>query len=90
MLLSALSAARLEPAATLAVTGHADATGSEQEALELSVHRAAAVAEWLEERGVAQERMSLSGAGLSRPMLPAPGGARENLNDRVEILLDLE
>jgi len=90
MLLSALAAAGLEPGAGIAVTGHADALGSEAEAVELSIRRAASVANWLEWRGVEAERISLSGAGFSRPMLPVPGGGRENLNRRVEILLDLE
>lgn len=90
MLLSALAAAGLERAASVSVTGHADALGDEAEAVELSIRRAASVASWLEWRGVDPDRISLSGAGFSRPMLPAPGGGRENLNRRVEILLDLE
>lgn len=90
MLLSALSAAGLEPGAGIAITGHADALGDEAAAMDLSLRRAASVANWLEWRGVETERLSISGAGFSRPMLPAPGGGRENLNRRVEILLDLE
>lgn len=89
MLRAAAAAALLEPAAPLAVTGHADRVGSDEAALDLSVRRAAAVAGWLEAQGVEGARISLSGAGFSRPMLPAHSGTQENLNRRVEILLDL-
>lgn len=88
VLRNASAAAQLAPAASLAVTGHAERRGSEEEALDLSVRRAAAVADWLVTRGVDSERISLSGAGFSHPLLPARADGGEALNRRAEILLD--
>ena len=89
MLRSALAAAKLETRAPIAITGHTDRLGNEEEAIDLSVRRAAAVSDWLIEEGIERERISLSGAGYSRPLLPARDGGKENLNRRAEIILDI-
>lgn len=89
MLRSALAAAKLERQASIAITGHTDRLGDEEEAIDLSVRRAAAVSDWLIDEGIEKERISLSGAGYSRTLLPARDGGGENLNRRAEIILDI-
>ena len=53
------------PAARLRIVGHTDATGSEAYNRELSRRRAAAVVAYLESAGVAAERLTSEGRGLS-------------------------
>ncbi|HLS69847.1 MAG TPA: OmpA family protein [Kiloniellales bacterium] len=85
----ALTAGKLEPSARIAITGHAADHDDPDRELDLSVRRAATVAQWLQERGIEQERISLSGAGASKPLLPVEQGEDQNLSRRAEILLDL-
>lgn len=85
---SALAALSFEPEAHISITGHADSDGREEDAIDLSVRRAAAVGAWFKERGVNGERISLSGAGASHPLLPAVDESGETLNRRAEVLLD--
>lgn len=64
------------PAATIAISGHADSTGSAAVNQTLSQARAEAVMAILVEKGVAASRITAKGYGSSRP---ATGGAQ---NDR--------
>jgi OOP family OmpA-OmpF porin len=50
------------------VVGHTDSSGPDAYNQKLSERRAAAVAKYLEERGIATGRMSVSGAGESEPV----------------------
>lgn len=85
----ALTAGKLEPAAHFSITGHAEEKGDRDMELDLSVRRAAAVAAWLGEKGLEQERISLSGAGATHPLVGPPDGESDSLNRRVEILVDI-
>jgi outer membrane protein OmpA-like peptidoglycan-associated protein/tetratricopeptide (TPR) repeat protein len=52
----------------LELTGHADATGSAEYNLLLSLHRADRIARYLAERGVDPERISVEGMGEATPL----------------------
>ena len=63
-----LRLARGEPATRIAVTGHADDTGSEQTNSSLSLDRANHVADALVVEGVAREVLMPEGAGNTKPL----------------------
>lgn len=73
------------PAPRLVVTGHADAGGDPAAAQRLSLRRARLVAARLKAAGIAPDRITVAGAGVADPLLPAPAGQAEPANDRVEI-----
>lgn len=56
------------PEATLLVDGHADATGAEETNVVLSHHRARAIAQLLEGRGVAKARLTIRAFGAYQPL----------------------
>ena len=68
------------PRTNITVTGHTDSRGSEQSNLELSRHRAQAVAEELTAGGVSSSRISTRGLGASDPMATnaTPEGRAQN------------
>lgn len=69
------------------VDGHTDNVGSDRSNLELSRHRARAVAEYLASRKVDPRRISMRGFGEARPLVTnaTPQGRRQNR--RVEITI---
>jgi outer membrane protein OmpA-like peptidoglycan-associated protein len=73
------------PPPRLTVTGHTDSSSNTAAAQRLSLQRAEAVARRLAAAGITPDRIAVSGAGTADPLLPAPPGAREPANDRVEI-----
>lgn len=75
------------PTARLSVTGHTDALGDESYNRTLSERRAAAVAEFLAERGVAQERLLTAGAGATQPVADNGTAHGRERNRRIEIEL---
>lgn len=68
----------------LRVEGHTDNRGREDRNLELSQQRADAVVAWLVERGIAAERLSAQGFGLTRPIETNDTRRGRALNRRVE------
>ena len=69
------------------IAGHSDSAGTAEHNQELSARRAAAVASYLQGRGVARTRVATVGLGESRPVASnatAEGRAR---NRRVELTL---
>ena len=70
----------------IAVTGHADSTGDEAYNKALSFDRARVVADWLNERGVDEERLRVTGAGSSVPIADNATRYGRGLNRRIEIL----
>jgi outer membrane protein OmpA-like peptidoglycan-associated protein len=70
---------------TLTVAGHTDNVGSAQYNQKLSERRALAVAQYLEGRKVAPERLSTVGKGESVPIQPNTTEAGRQANRRVEI-----
>ena len=69
----------------MVVTGGTDAVGSAEQNLLLSQRRANAVARGLLARGLPAERTQILAKGETNPAVPAPRGAPEAQNRRVEI-----
>lgn len=71
----------------ITITGHSDASGVEAWNVELSLLRAGAVARYFAERGIAADRLTVSGAGSAVPV--ADNGTRygRSLNRRIDIRL---
>ena len=73
-------------ALNLHIIGHTDATGSETENLTLSVQRAQAVATYLVNRGLPNNRLHPIGKGSSEPIARGTDLRARRLNRRVEFL----
>ncbi len=71
--------------AKVEITGHTDSVGNSEFNQVLSERRAASVKAYLVERGVAAERISVSGYGESRPRATNDTVEGRRLNRRVEI-----
>jgi outer membrane protein OmpA-like peptidoglycan-associated protein len=69
------------------VAGHTDDVGDDQSNQVLSERRAAAVASYLESRGVMQERIMIVGAGEAHPIANNDTEAGRAENRRVEITI---
>ena len=80
-------ALRQQPS-SIAVAGHADASGPDGYNLALSERRAANVAAFLVERGVSGETMEVRGLGETTPAVETANGIREPDNRRVEIVFE--
>lgn len=76
-----------DPESTMVVEGHTDSQGAEQFNQQLSQRRAEAVRTYLVSRGIASDRVTAEGHGLSRPV--ADNGTAEGRanNRRVEIVV---
>ena len=72
------------PATTMTITGHTDASGEESANLRLSEARARAVADYLIARGISVERITVSGAGSSVPLLPGRDAHARRTNRRID------
>lgn len=72
------------------VEGHTDSTGSAEYNMQLSRERAAAVEEWLENAGIASNRLTSEGYGEEQPIATNNTAAGRQENRRVEISLDKE
>lgn len=70
------------------IAGHADATGSEAYNLNLSERRAKAVVQYLQEKGIADNRISVVFFGEQNPVAPntTPDGRRKNRRVEFKIL----
>ncbi|XXQ67851.1 OmpA family protein [Neisseriaceae bacterium B1] len=73
---------------TITVVGHTDSTGSDAINNPLSQNRAQAVANYLNQRGVAANRMSVSGQGSRMPIASNATVEGRAQNRRVEILIN--
>ena len=73
--------------ATIAIVGHTDSSGNEDQNRQLSEARALAVAEWLATRGIAAGRIRASGVGSSAPLVDNTTRYGRGLNRRIEIRL---
>lgn len=78
---------RARPNAEIDVTGHADTSGPADYNVGLSNRRADAVADVLELRGVAADRIEEAALGESLPAVQTGDGVREPLNRRVVIIV---
>jgi outer membrane protein OmpA-like peptidoglycan-associated protein len=72
----------------IVVEGYTDAQGSEKKNQELSQQRADAVREYLEQRGVVQERIRAVGKGESNPVASNDTAEGRANNRRVEIVVE--
>lgn len=72
----------------ITVMGHTDSTGSEQYNQNLSVQRAISVANYLSNKGVAQQRLAASGYGEAFPVAPNDTKEGRTRNRRVEVQLE--
>ncbi|HEY1202015.1 MAG TPA: OmpA family protein [Niastella sp.] len=75
------------PATHLEIVGHTCNIGSENENIKVGEERAKAVAAYLQNKGVAAERMQLRSAGLSDPIVPNSSANNRQANRRVTIIL---
>lgn len=70
---------------TVRIVGHTDSVGSADANRALSQRRARAVADWLIARGIAGERLEVSGSGESRPVASNATEEGRARNRRVEM-----
>jgi outer membrane protein OmpA-like peptidoglycan-associated protein len=70
------------------VEGHTDSTGSPQTNDALSQKRAQAVADYLESKGVASDRITAQGMGKQDPVSHAHDAEGRALNRRVDIMIE--
>ena len=72
--------------AKICVTGHTDKVGSEAINKEVAQRRADAVAKYLVELGVPQQRLVTGSLGSSKPLVVTAPGTSEIANRRVEVV----
>lgn len=72
-------------AATVTITGHTDSSGNEDSNQQLSLARARAVAEFLDSRGIAMERLVVVGAGSALPIADNATRYGRSINRRIDI-----
>lgn len=75
------------PASKITVAGHTDSVGSAQANLDLSSRRAAAVADYLAQRGVQRSRITTEGRGETEPIADNATEAGRAQNRRVEMVI---
>jgi outer membrane protein OmpA-like peptidoglycan-associated protein len=75
------------PALRIRVEGHTDETGSEAWNQELSQDRAAAVRDYLIDKGIAADRLEAVGYANTRPMVEGTTDAARRKNRRVEFVI---
>jgi outer membrane protein OmpA-like peptidoglycan-associated protein len=80
-----LTVVNSRPTASVAIEGHTDVRGEDLYNRILSQRRAESVRAWLMHHGVAESRMTATGAGESRPVATGDTEADHQKNRRVEI-----
>lgn len=71
----------------IAITGHSDSSGDEASNVELSRLRAQAVAGYIAQRGIEEDRLIVSGAGSAVPVVDNGTRYGRSLNRRIDIRL---
>lgn len=74
--------------AEISITGHSDASGDETWNQRLSLERAIAVADYIEQGGIARTRLIVAGAGSSEPVADNDTSFGRSLNRRIEVVLN--
>jgi len=82
-----VEAVKRRGAISISVSGHADASGSQQLNEKLSYDRAQSIRDQLLQQGVDAERISVSSHGKGNPLVPATEGVAEPRNRRVEVIV---
>jgi OmpA-OmpF porin, OOP family len=75
------------PSSRFALEGHTDSDGKDAANLQLSKDRAAAVKNYLVEKGIAADRLTSEGFGEAKPIVPNTSKANKAQNRRVEVKL---
>lgn len=75
------------PVTTVKIVGHTDSTGSDEGNQPLSVNRASATRNYLTDRGVAANRISIDGRGSHEPVADNNSVAGRAMNRRIEIFV---
>lgn len=78
---------RQREAISIAISGHTDATGSDEINDKLALGRAEQIKDLLLQQGVSPELISVSSHGKGNPAVPTPNGVAEPLNRRVEVII---
>lgn len=78
------------PKAQFEIIGHTDLNGEEEYNQSLSEKRAASVKDWLVKNGIGKDRLSTTGAGMSRPVIAKRGRPHDEQNRRTEFKLKTE
>ena len=76
-----------ETGVAVRVLGHTDSQGSEMVNLRLSISRAEAVVAWLQERGIALDRLTADGRGEADPLTSNATEEGRVRNRRIELIL---
>jgi len=71
----------------LRLIGHTDDVGSDEYNIDLSIHRAQSVADYLHERGISKKRIKIEGKGKRQPVMRSQTDAARRMNRRVEFLI---
>ena len=80
----------LNPEYHLTISGHTDNDGDEDKNMNLSISRAAAVAKYIENKGIAAERLTSQGFGENRPIADNKTTKGRAKNRRVEFEISYE
>jgi len=87
-LVTALAGIKAQPGWLIVITGHTDATGSDEQNLRLSRARAAAVHDWIQHMGdIPSNCFAVQGLGASQPVASNDTEQGRSANRRVEIRL---
>lgn len=87
-LVNALAGIKAQPGWLIVITGHTDATGSDEQNLRLSRARAAAVHDWIQHMGdLPSNCFAVQGLGASEPVASNDTEQGRSANRRVEIRL---
>jgi outer membrane protein OmpA-like peptidoglycan-associated protein len=84
---AAIATARRTEHVDISVVGHADATGSDEENMALSLSRAEIVRDALVAAGIPSDVIEVSYHGANNPRVPTPRGVPEPRNRRVEVTI---
>ncbi|HPR53171.1 MAG TPA: OmpA family protein [Deltaproteobacteria bacterium] len=76
---------KTQAAIKVEVQGHTDNTGSPEYNMKLSQARAESVKEYLVDKGIAPERLTAKGYGMTRPLVPNDTAQNRAKNRRVEL-----
>jgi len=76
-----------QPTMQVLVAGHTDSTGPEEYNLMLSKKRAERVAEYLVDKGITKERVTVTYFGETKPMVDNKTAANRKKNRRVEFII---
>ena len=89
-----LASAQMQEGGQIVLRGHSDSAGSDTANLRASQRRAEAVRDWLVEKGVAEERITIIALGEQNPVQPnalpdgTPNETGRAANRRVEVTIE--